>query len=142
MNQIWPTKLALKISKSPSLIWVRSGLPAKEETTLCCSATSLILRWFRKKRGRIIGIVTGGIGAGGLIMPTVVGGLLIPVLGWRITFLIIGFLPILLLVPLALFIIRERPEDIGLLPDNAKKQPLRIENIQSNITTEIGLTVR
>jgi sugar phosphate permease len=108
-------------------------------------ATSLVLSWFRKKRGTMIGIVTAGIGAGGFIMPLIVGNTLIPSLGWRNTFLIIGLLPAIILIPLTLLLVKQRPEDMGLLPDNEKLHPRDKDAITSNPikgSIESGLSLK
>ncbi len=75
------------------------------------SVTAVISNWFKKKRGTAIGIVSTGIGAGGLVMAPVIGGFLIPSFGWSSAYLTMGVLIWVLIIPLALprYLVREHP---------------------------------
>ncbi len=79
-------------------------------------ATALVFNWFRENRGKVVGFITVGIGIGGFTMPLLVGNGLIPNLGWRTTFLIVGLMPPLILIPLLWLVVREKPGEKGLLP--------------------------
>lgn len=105
-------------------------------------ATSMVFNWFEHNRGRVIGFVTIGIGVGGLIMPQIVGNGLIPSLGWRSAFLIIGLLPPVILIPLFLMVVRRRPERLETLSNSAsKKSEEDIVNTQKETATG-GLTLK
>jgi MFS family permease len=78
--------------------------------------TTAVANWFRKKVGVALGIITSGIGAGGLMIPLIVW--LIDVYGWRTTLIIQGLGMWLLGIPLS-FVIRNKPEQYGYLPDGA-----------------------
>ncbi len=78
----------------------------------------VIVNWFKKRRGLAIGILGTGIGVGGFIMPIILGRNVIPNLGWRAGYLVSGIISIAILIPLVLWIIKMKPEDMGLLPDN------------------------
>jgi MFS family permease len=69
-------------------------------------------RWFVKKRGMALGIVSAGIGLGTLIMPPIAERL-IAVLSWSQAYIIIGIAACIVTVGAALFL-RSRPEDMGL----------------------------
>jgi MFS family permease len=78
-----------------------------------------IQRWFHKKRGLAVGIVSSGVGIGTIVMMPLTA-YLIPILDWRTTYLMMG------LVLGAIFIIlslplKSDPAAIGLLPDGAKQ---------------------
>jgi len=79
--------------------------------------TTIISNWFKKRRGTAMGIMSTGIGAGGVVMAPVIGGYLIPSFGWRASYLIIAAVVWTLIIPLALLVIRTRPADKGLYPD-------------------------
>ena len=79
-------------------------------------ASTMVSNWFVKRRGTAIGIMSTGIGVGILVLAPLVGGFLIPTFGWRVAYLAIGILA-WLLIPLALFVVRTRPSDMGLFPD-------------------------
>jgi MFS family permease len=72
------------------------------------TATAVVSDWFLHKRGLAIGIMSMGIGVGGLVFAPLVGGLIIPTLGWRAGYLSIGLLTGTL-IPLALWIIKTKP---------------------------------
>jgi len=75
---------------------------------------SAVANWFRKKVGLAMGIAVCGFGASGLLVPVVVK--LIEVFGWRNAFLYLGIGAWMIAIPLSM-IIRNRPEDYGMLPD-------------------------
>lgn len=88
-------------------------------------SSSLIPQWFIKKRGRAISIAA----IGGLVSSAAFPLLnvwLIEAFGWRSSWLILGVIIIVCFTPLALFLIQNSPEEMGLLPDNGdalKKEP-------------------
>src|SRR5699024_11798434 len=75
----------------------------------------MIERWFVKKNGMALGIMTaiGGL-MGAFIQP--ITGILISSFGWRSSYFIIGIAVILILVPTILFLVRNSPSEKGLLP--------------------------
>ncbi|MBI4621364.1 MAG: MFS transporter [Desulfobacterales bacterium] len=76
--------------------------------------TSIVQKWFIKKKGLALGIAVSGIGAGPPIAAPLVN-YLISHYGWRTSYFIIGVLlwAVLTLVALAMV---DRPEEIGLRP--------------------------
>ncbi len=78
--------------------------------------TAVVSNWYRRRRGMAIGIMSAGLGAGGLALAPLIGGAIIPALGWRIAYPVMaGF--IWAIIPVVLLVIRTRPSDMGLLPD-------------------------
>ncbi len=79
------------------------------------SATAVVAKWFDRKRGRALGVAAIGPMAGGFLLTPLVGGLLESV-DWRavLQWFAVGVLGI---VPLVWVVIRNRPEDLGQLPD-------------------------
>ena len=75
----------------------------------------MITNWFVKKRGLAMSIAMAGIGVGGTIFSPVITYLL-GAYGWRSTYRIMALIILVLALPAALFILRKRPEDMGLLP--------------------------
>jgi len=102
----------------------------------------MVIKWFENNRGRIIGFVTIGIGVGGLIMPQIVGNSLIPSLGWRNAFLIIGLLPPIILIPLYLMVVRRRPERLEILSNSASRKSDEDTVNARKDTTIGGLTLK
>jgi sugar phosphate permease len=78
--------------------------------------SSVLTRWFVRRRGTAIGFAMLGISLGGLIMAPVVG-LIISQFGWRAAFVLLGLLVWLLALPVTLFVIKGSPAELGLLPD-------------------------
>ena len=79
-------------------------------------ASSVLARWFVKRRGTAIGFAMVGIAAGGFVMAPLVG-LIIPAFGWRTAFVLLGLLVWLLGLPVTLFVMKGSPAEVGLLPD-------------------------
>ena len=77
---------------------------------------SAVANWFHKKVGIALGVMASGVGASGFFIPLIVW--LIDVYGWRTTLIILGLGLWVLGIPLS-FVIRDRPEQYGYLPDGA-----------------------
>ena len=78
----------------------------------------LISNWFRAKRGRAMGAAYLGLGLGGAVSPLLIGSL-IGSFGWRRAFQITGILILIVLVPVAQWVTRSAPKDLGVFPDGA-----------------------
>jgi MFS family permease len=76
--------------------------------------TSTVARWFFMRRGLMTGIVVAGTGVGALIGPPVASRL-IPIYGWRISYLILGGVALLVVVLSAQFI-KKDPTEAGQVP--------------------------
>ncbi|MGB3866399.1 MAG: MFS transporter, partial [Xanthobacteraceae bacterium] len=86
--------------------------------SVCLSYTgqSLYLpNWFVRQRGLAMGIAFAGVGIGSIILFPVVG-YIIAQSGWRTASIALGILMLVVLVPINLMV-RQRPQDMGLLPD-------------------------
>jgi MFS family permease len=79
--------------------------------------TSIIARWFYKRRNLMMGTALSGMGTGMLIMPLVINSL-IAANGWRDTAYIMGIVAVVVIVIAAQFLKRD-PAQMGLLPDGA-----------------------
>jgi sugar phosphate permease len=82
----------------------------------------VISNWFVEKRGRAMGIAYTGVGFGSLVLVPV-AGVLVESFGWRTAYVASGLTVLLVLTPIALWI-RNRPEDLGLLPDGREPSTL------------------
>ncbi len=72
--------------------------------------------WFVAKRGRATSIAATGVGVGTAI-GTPVAMLLVTTVGWRWAWVIFGTAIWVVVVPAYGFLMRRRPEDLGLYPD-------------------------
>ncbi len=79
----------------------------------------LISKWFDKKRGLAIGIASAGMAIGILILTPIVGAISAN-FGWRPTYLFAGALVLIVNVPLIAVVMKNSPEEMGLLPDGAE----------------------
>lgn len=75
-----------------------------------------IMHWFRKRRGTALGISNAGAPLGQLLVVPL-GSYLILALGWRAAFPAMGLLVLVTTLPLVFWVVRNRPEDLGLQPD-------------------------
>ena len=84
-------------------------------------AIAVANQWFIRRRGLAIAIVYVGMAGGGaLLIPLL--GLGLPHLGWRTTILLCGIAILVVGVPLSL-LVRNTPEEMGLLPDGDQVRP-------------------
>jgi len=81
---------------------------------------STVARWFVARRSMMTGIIIAGFGIGGLIIPPV-AGYLISIYGWRISYIILGSL-ILVVVVLAAQFLKRDPTKMGQLPYGDNKR--------------------
>lgn len=83
-------------------------------------ATSLISKWFKKRRGLALGIVTSGVGLGSILMAPI-AAYLIGGFGWRTSFLALGIIAFVVMIPCSLFL-KKAPEEEANPPES--KQPI------------------
>ena len=75
----------------------------------------LITNWFEKNRGLMISIAMMGISIGGTVLSPLPSWLIVE-FGWRYAYFILCALSLIVLVPIALFVVRRAPQDVGLEP--------------------------
>ena len=90
---------------------------------------SLLTNWFEKFRARSMAIATIGVNVGGLMVVGLTWS--VSNFGWRSTALFFAILIFMSIIPLTK-IVRDRPEDYGLLPDGVEP-----EDIESYTETTI-----
>ena len=73
-------------------------------------ANALISRWFRRRLGLALGLSAFGIGMAGVLLPPLVAAVL-PTAGWRLIWKVSGVLVAVIVVPLVLLIVRDRPSE-------------------------------
>lgn len=78
----------------------------------------LATAWFVQKRGLAVSIIMAGIGLGGFIFSPLITWMLTHY-GWRMSYFIMGAIALVCTLPICLFIIVKRPEDMGLKPYGA-----------------------
>jgi len=79
-------------------------------------STVLVSNWFVRRRGLALGIVLTGTSFGGVLIPPIATPL-IAAYGWRTAMMLVSLIIWLLLLPAAIFLVKNRPSEIGQLPD-------------------------
>lgn len=77
---------------------------------------TLVPQWFITKRGKALSFMAIGGFASSASFP-IINAWLVSQYGWRFSWLVWGFLLILIVSPLAYYLVRNKPEDVGLMPD-------------------------
>lgn len=83
----------------------------------------LISNWFRRMRGRAMGVAYFGLGLGG-VTSTFLVPWLIETFGWRRAFEVVGGLILVALFPIAQWVTRSYPGEKGLEPDGSPAENL------------------
>ena len=93
-------------------------IPLLGAGTLPLAYSRIIVQWFERRRGLALGIALAGFGVGAALVPAAAQWM-IGLFGWRNAYLVFGTLVLLISLPLTAFVLREKPSDLGLLPDDA-----------------------
>lgn len=105
------------IAASSSLAWIAGALVGPMALGAMCAGglanTTIVSRWFRRRRGRALGIATVSSGAGGFVMVQLITAL-IARHGWRGALAFTGAILALGVGALALFVVRSRPDEAAL----------------------------
>ncbi len=102
-------------------------------------AMTAATNWFRRKRGRALGLTAMSLPLGGSIL-VLVAQLIIDGPGWRTVFVLFGIAMLAIVVVPAALILRKRPEDMGLLPDGDTAEA--IESATKKSGSEYSWTVK
>lgn len=82
--------------------------------------SALVSNWFSKRRGTALGITMIGMGLGGLVLAPVIGAYLIPNFGWSYSYLALALLTWVVVIPITLWVMKTKPQDMGLYPDGVE----------------------
>jgi MFS family permease len=82
------------------------------------TTSALLSKWFHRQRATAVALNAAGASIGGLILVPLTA-YLITLLGWRLTWVALGLMVVMLAVPLAFAFLRDSPAELGLLPDGA-----------------------
>lgn len=80
------------------------------------NTSAMLARWFRRRRATVMGMNAAGASLGGMVMVPF-AMFLLQATSWRLTWVALGVVILVLAVPLAFFFIRESPAKLGLQPD-------------------------
>jgi MFS family permease len=88
------------------------GIRMMGQGALNLTATTAVALWFTRKRGLAMGIVAAAGGVGMTLIPLLSERLIVDI-GWRNTWLVEGLAVWVIVLPIALLGIRNRPSDVG-----------------------------
>jgi MFS family permease len=93
-------------------IWALYGLVFPISLSLCTSITAnaVVSRWFVRRIGLALGITAFGVGIGGVLLPLVIPEVM-PAIGWRNVWRIAGVVTGLVVLPLVMWVVRDRPSE-------------------------------
>jgi len=95
----------------------------------------IVSKWFVRNRGLAVGMTVAGTSLGNAALPQL-NAWLIGEFGWRMAFVYTAGIP-LLLIPIVLFVMREKPEDMGLVAPGSES--LAASGMSH---TQMGMTYR
>ena len=101
----------------------------------------MVTNWFNKKRGLAMSIAMAGIGAGGTVFSPIVTNLL-ENYGWRMTYRIMAVIILVVALPTALFIMKKKPEDMGLVALGADETPAATAKVAAAPAKKLQITVK
>ena len=114
------TGLALALLSQIQQLWHYYALTFVLAIGISClgllSGTTCISHWFEKRRGAATGIIFAASGVGGMTM-VFLASQAVERLEWRPTYLLLGAILFLVVLPVIVITIKNKPEDIGLKPD-------------------------
>lgn len=84
--------------------------------TLPQSYSRVLLAWFSRRRGLALGLSLSGFGVGAMLVPVFVQAMSAN-FGWRMAYAGFALLIFVLALPMAAFVMKETPEEMGLKPD-------------------------
>lgn len=92
------------------LILVTTLLPFSTAGCGVLGANTVVVRWFHKRRGRALGVLSLSTSVGGFIAQPLTA-FLIETFGWRDALFLIGLGPMLIFLLMAIFVVRDRPTE-------------------------------
>jgi MFS family permease len=97
----------------------------------------LVNKWFIDRKGLATGIALSGSGLlAAVLIP--IANRFIELNGWRWTYRFLAFVSLVILIPIILFIVKDKPEDAGLEPYRITKH--KEKDAQSGNNQDSGLT--
>ena len=86
------------------------------------TATTVAARWFERRRGRALGMVSA-VGSAGISLVPLLSEMVISAHGWRTAWIVMGVAVWLVVLPVAAWGVRDDPADLGQRPDGDAPAP-------------------
>ena len=96
-----------------------TGLAVSFSGLMGTAAPAVISNWFLRKRGIAIALLSASMASSGFAFPLATQAL-VDLQDWRLVWLVMGVVLLVLPLPLIVLVVRHQPEDMGLLPDGAR----------------------
>lgn len=97
------------------------------------TASTLLARWFNRRRGLALGVAAVGTSVGGFLFPPLVQWL-IDTLEWRVALRVLGLGGLVVMLPVVMMVVN-RPEDRQLHPDGAD-EPLSMGSLPPPLSSK------
>ncbi len=96
------------------------------------AGSALLARWFNKRRGLAMSLSAAGAALGGLVAPPLLQWL-IDAYSWRQALLVYGVGVLIITLPVAWFLVINRPSDITQYPDGTDEPPEQAQDEGANL---------
>jgi len=83
---------------------------------------ALIVKWFQRRRATAVGLNGAGVALGGLLIIPL-AAYMIQATNWRLAWVTLGLIVLLVAVPLVYLVVHDDPEKLGLRPDGDAQPP-------------------
>lgn len=103
--------------------------------------STVVSHWFDRNRGLALGAMMSGLGVGAVVMPPA-AQYLIGRVGWQFTYAVVGVAVLLVAVPVAVRFLKDRPEEVGLLPDGVSFMVRPVPRAHTHGQANPGMTWR
>jgi MFS family permease len=129
---------------APGLIWLGIGFGALRflaQGSLMLNCTNVVSQWFSRKRGFAMGLMLLGFAISMAVHPPAAQWL-IDTVGWRQAWVWIGVSTWVLMLPLILLLLHNKPEPLGLSPDGVPEAEAPADGTLDRHSASFGLTLR
>ena len=92
------------------LVLYATLLPMSVICATTIPANAVVMRWFVRRLGFALGLTSLGLSIAGIIMPPLIAAIM-PGLGWRLIWRFTGIIIAVVIVPMVLLVVKERPAE-------------------------------
>jgi MFS family permease len=85
-------------------------LPVSVACSTALPANAVVSRWFVRRLGLALGLTAFGLGMAGVILPPIIAAVT-PMFGWRTVWCVSGMAIALIVAPLVMWVVRDRPNE-------------------------------
>lgn len=124
-------------------LWLAFGfafLRLVGQGSMMLASANLVSQWFSKSRGLALSLMALGFALSMAVHPSL-AQYLVGTVGWRQAWVILGIMTWLLMLPPLIFLVIDKPEDLGLLPDGEKIAPQEMATKDTTLPTITGLSL-